>query len=863
MTRKTYLLGGLSAAALLTPNLALAQDAQDASEAQSSGINTIVVTAQKRAENVQDVPIAITAFGGDALAERNLSDVASLGNVSPSVTLDAGLPFSGSSAALGAFIRGIGQNDFAINTDPGVGVYIDGVYLARAYGANVDLPDVERVEILKGPQGTLFGRNTIGGAISVVTRDPGDSFAVKGAVTAGRYNRLDANASIDVPLTEDLAALVTFSTKNRDGYYRRIPYTQSTPFVTDRNEDFREAGYSTSDDEGGEDIWSTRVKLMYRGDRVTVRLTGDYTRVDQSSLPNSVLGLTTGPGAFAGLNQFNLGPAFGFPTQTALDVITGTSGFNFAGLYNFCIGATPGEIAARSAGNLCGARGTPLNPGSVLPGLGSVNVDGDPTNDRLPWDDRWISNDPNSGFASGPSFSEVTNWGFSGIVDFDITDDMQLRSITGYRELNQSYGFDGDNSPLAMLHISGETDQWQFSEELQLTGSLLGDSLNFVLGGYYFKEEGDERGWANFAAGAAIQVEGPVSIATENLAAFGQIDWRINDLIGITVGGRYTHEDKDFEAGQVDYNGFSYKLFNCTDYNSEVLPCPTILGFPNANDPLRFYPAGTQSKSFNNFSPKFGVQLHPNEGVMVYGSFSQGYKAGGWSTRLEQPVAVAPDFAEEEASTWELGVKADLLNRRLRANLAAFTTQYSDIQLLFQDGASPLIRNAGEARIKGVELELTAQPVDVLTITAAMGYIDARLTSILSGSISPPNQFQAGLIVGAQLPKVPEWKINISPRLELPLGNGGSIISVLDYTHLSSTWNDSQRTFLLRRPATDMLNGSVTYEEPDGRWRISVGGTNITGERYIVNGFAQLQGGIIYGSYNRPAEWYASFGFDF
>lgn len=176
----------------------------------------IVVTAQRRAQNVQDVPIAISAFGGQSLTERAVTNITALGNLAPSTTLTAGAPFSGSSAVLSAFIRGIGSNDFRVNLDPGVGVYLDGVYLARTIGANVDLPDVERVEILKGPQGTLFGRNTIGGAISVVTRNPTDEFSVRGDVTTGRFNRLDAQASINVPVAENLNSLVTFALRNRE-----------------------------------------------------------------------------------------------------------------------------------------------------------------------------------------------------------------------------------------------------------------------------------------------------------------------------------------------------------------------------------------------------------------------------------------------------------------------------------------------------------------------------------------------------------------------------------------------------------------------------------------------------------------------
>jgi outer membrane receptor protein involved in Fe transport len=216
----------VSIVAMAVPGLVHAQEAggRSAGGNDAGGIQEIVVTAQKRAESVQDVPIAISAFGGAALRERAVGDVAQLSNAAPNVTLDAGTPFSGSSSVLSAFIRGIGANDFAMNIDPGVGIYLDGVYLARTVGANLDLPDVERIEVLKGPQGTLFGRNTIGGAISVVTRTPGDKPAFQGDVTTGRYNRIDVRGYADLPLSDTLKSSVTFSVKNRDGYQKRILY---------------------------------------------------------------------------------------------------------------------------------------------------------------------------------------------------------------------------------------------------------------------------------------------------------------------------------------------------------------------------------------------------------------------------------------------------------------------------------------------------------------------------------------------------------------------------------------------------------------------------------------------------------------
>lgn len=794
-------------------------------------VGEIVVTAQKRAENVQDVPIAITAISADLLASRGIQEISQISAITPNATLDAGTPFSGSDQVLAAFIRGIGANDFAANLDPGVGVYLDGVYLARTVGANLSLPDVERVEILKGPQGTLFGRNTIGGAISVVTRDPGHEFAIRGDATVGRFNRFGARASVDLPVSDTVRTSLTFATDQRDGYQKRVPFPTTQAFVSDDPASFPYTGYRTSDREGGADSWSVRGKVLFEAsDRLEVRLIGDYTRVDTSSSPNSVL---------------TVDPAFNFPN-------------NFAGIYNTCINTPTAVLTAIGLGQVCGPRGTSYNPSRQIGGLGGVNVDADPFNDRHAYDNRFLSPDPDVSYATGNSFNQMESWGLSGIVDFEVTPGIELKSITGYRELDWGVGVDLDGSPTQALEGAFSLNQSQFSQELQLLGSFLDDALNVVLGGYYFKEDAFLLDSVMFGQGL-LQVVGPSDLGTENFAFFGQVDWRINDLIGITVGGRYTEEDKTFIGGQRDENGFIYKLFGLP-----ISPAGAALaGFPVPSEPLRFYVDTLNEKKFSNFSPKVGVQLHPSEDVMVYGSYSQGYKTGGWTTRLSAPLNFAPDFNEEKAKTWEIGIKSQLLDRRLQLNAAVFSTDYEDIQLTFTQGVSPTFQNAGNARIKGFEVELQAVPVEGLNINGSVGYIDSKFTEVLPGAVVPPNLYQLGVNVGSELPKTPEWQLNLSPSYTVDLGNSGEIRGVVSWTHTTRVYNDVERTLLLSRPKNDMLDASITYEAPGGDWALTGGVTNILDERVLVSGAANLGAGIIFGTYNRPREWYLRLGFDF
>jgi len=827
-----------------------------ADRARSGGIEEIVVTAQKRKENVQDVPIAISAFGARALNERAVGDVSQLSGITPNVTLDASTPFSGSSAVLGATIRGIGSNDFAFNIDSAVGVYLDGVYLGRSIGANQDLLDVERIEVLKGPQGTLFGRNTIGGAISIVTTTPGNQFHVKGDLTAGSFERMQVRGLVEVPLVDGLSSSVAFGILNRKGYQKRVPYPGAIG-VAESHTRFGAAHYETGSRQGGDNSWSLRGKLRWNnGGPITATLSADYTNIDQDSTPSTLLAVTAIPGPFAGVAANNI-------PGTALDVTTGSSGFLFAGLYNFCIGATSAEIAARNAQNLCGPRSS-VDGYNTLPGLGSVNVDGDPTNNRLPYDNRWVNTDIDKTWADGPNYSKLKQGGAALDLTAKLSDAISLRSISSLRKVDFTAGVDLDNSPIPMLQVSFIVDQQQWSQEVQLLGNFLDKSLNVVLGGYAFGEKGDLHDYVTFSTGL-LQVDGPGKVDTTAYAAFGQIDWRVSNLIGFTLGGRYTKEDKQYDGQQADVNGFNYKLFNCMATRPDGLPdpaCAAALGFPIPNEPFRYYPAQPNTQKFDNFSFKAGVQVHPTEHVMLYGSFSQGYKTGGWTTRLSNPLPAAPTFGEEKAETWEVGVKSKLFDRLLQLNAAAFTTQYDGIQLNFQQGVSPSIQNAGNARIKGVEVEATAVPGGGFSVTGSIGYLDAHYIDVLPPAQVAPNPFQAGVFAGASLPKAPSWKINVAPRYETSLGNA-SLVFVADWTHTTSMRNDTEGTWLIMRPVTDIVNASVTYRPHGGKWSLTAGGTNVTNARYLVTGQAQIAGGAIYGTYSRPAEWYARLGFEF
>jgi iron complex outermembrane receptor protein len=721
----------------------------------------------------------------------------------------------------------------------------------------------------------LFGRNTIGGAISIVTHDPGKEFRFKGDVTLGKFGLIQTRGTVDIPLAESLFSSISFSTKNRKGYLKRLAYPgastfASTPITSFRADNYQNAGLG---DEGGDNSWNLRGKLKYNnGGAFRATFSGDYTNVDQDQIANKLIS---------------------------------TTGVVFAGTYNCAIAGTiaaPGDTTTCGGGPpafaYIGQPGSTNNIGGLtgindLPSIFAVNVDGNPNNNRLPYDNRFVTNNIDTSYANGNNYSKLKSYGGSATFEYDLSDTATIKSITAFRKLAWHTGMDLDGSPLNFLNVSFEMNQKQFSQELQLAGSAMDKKLNYVLGAYYFKESGNLHDWVTFAEGL-LQVDGPNDLSTKNYAFFGQVDYKFTERLGITLGGRYTHEDKSFEGFQSDNNGLTYKIFSflgangiplgvglpvptaCANISAGIsAACQALAGFPNPGEPLRYYIAGTQNKVFKNFSPKVSLQYHPSDDVMLYGTWSKGYKTGGWTTRLSNPLPFAPGFTPEKATTYELGIKSQLLDRHLQINAAAFQTDYAGIQLNSQKGISPTIQNAGNAKIKGFEVEVVAAVADGLTLNASVGYTDAKYSYVCgeggnfaafclgNTSFLPQSPFQAGVKKGDPLPKAPKWKFNFSPRYQVELGNGGKIVLLADYTHTSGLWNDTERTYFLYRAPTDLLNGSVTYKDPGEHWDVTLGMTNITDARYLTNGQAQIAGGLFYGTYSRPREWYAKLGLKF
>jgi iron complex outermembrane receptor protein len=788
-------------------------------------LEEVVVTAQKRSESIQQVPIAITAFSESTLRAKGITDIHGLSALTPNVNLDQGSPFSGSNSVLSASIRGIGQDDFAFNLDPGVGVYVDGVYFARTVGANQSLLDVERIEILKGPQGTLFGRNTIGGAISIVTRTPGSEFSIQTQATGGSYNRRDVSVLADIPLAASLLSTITVATQYQDGYQRRIPYPSPTPYVSDPVGALHSSGTETFDTQGGTNQQTVRAKVVWKpADSLTATIAGDWTHTNQPSTASTVLQTVT---------QFSQGGTFG-------------------PFFNDCLLGLPPATAL-----ICGPRGVVGTP------LWQANLN--PATTRLLYGSAVThTGNIDTTYANGQNFDKLDSYGAAITVDWDVNSTFKFRSITGSRRLHWTSGLDADGSPIDFFELSFAEGQHQFSQELQLIGDLFDSKLKLVAGLYYFDEGGYIHDFVTFGGGL-LQVDGPNELETRSYAAYLHADYKVTDKIGLTLGGRFSEDRKTFTGGQQDLNGFVYKVSTCYPYNASAsligapanLTCQQVLGYPNPNNPLQVYPYGENHQNFNEFTPTLGAQYHFTDEVMAYVSYAKGFKTGGWTTRLEVPLppgSPAPSFGPETDRTYELGLKSEWFDRQLIVNAATFLSHYDGIQLTYQISSSPVTQNAGNADIKGVELEVQSLLNSHFSLSGNIGYLDAKYTEI--------NQY-ALAYTGRSLPKTPRLKFSLSPDVHTHLPNGATLRLGVDYTHTSEMFNDVQNTPLLSRPKVDMFNASTAIVAPNGRVTFTVGGTNLTDRRYVTTGQPQVAGGVVFGTYNAPREWYATIGFKY
>ncbi len=476
----------LLAAAIVASVLSAPSTILMAAEPETAVLQEVTVTARKREERLLDVPIAVTAVSAEAIEAQSMRSLSDVTYAVPSLSIAGGGTDAGGTGNGVVFIRGIGQVDYANSIDPGVGTYVDGVYLGRAVGGNLDLPDVQQIEVLRGPQGTLFGKNTMGGAVNLTTKRPSFANDASIAATFGEDKRMDFEFQGDLKFSDALAGRLVAAHRQKDGYIKR---------------------FYGGDPVGEEKTTVVRGKLEYRpDDTLDILLSGDYTKAGGSLGKVTRIFDPAKVGDFLGSLWNDVPAAF-------------IADFFDDGIPN---GSSPP------------IPGLPTVPFSVIEGERI-----DPANDH---------NTLRQTGAVGPRKNDYKIWGGSIRVEkqFDAT---TLRSVTAYRSIDSSVGGDEDGQKANISFAEWGDKQHQFSQELNLFGSSAGKKLDWLLGAYYFREDAASDQIINQDL-PWFMVDIQFGTKVKSYAGFGEGTWHFNDQWSATAGVRYTSEDKDFYASQ-------------------------------------------------------------------------------------------------------------------------------------------------------------------------------------------------------------------------------------------------------------------------------------------------------------------------
>jgi iron complex outermembrane receptor protein len=819
-------------------------------------LEEVVVTARKREESLQDTPVSITAFSGEALEQLHVDRLDAVAQFTPNLVFDTGTTFSGGTSAAAVFIRGIGQQDFTLNAEPGVGIYLDGVYIATSIGSVLDLVDIERVEVLRGPQGTLFGRNTIGGAISVTSQRPDETLHGDLRVTAGAYDRIDARGSVNVPLSDVLYAKIAATTSNREGFVDS-PNALSGDKLGDVNRDaFRGA------------------LRFVPNERFEADLSADYTRQREDGVPNVLVNAYPGTSlALIGSLADPTSPSF-LPPPAPLPPPS------FVDLHNLLATVPLGE-----QGGIAG----------LFPGVVPNPVFGQPTigpGDVMDIDDDDIFN---------PSVLDLSSdtdiWGVALTLSYDL-DWATVKSITSYREMEADVGFDTGAVAQTIAHLANGYDSDQFSQELQLSGVAFGDRLTWLAGFYYFDQDGLHLD--HLVDFTPVQVFSGTKIENRSIAGFGQATFDVTDKLAVTFGMRYTDESKDFIVPEDCFDLrepvalFDGTVVECAQMhtvvdpkflnagflsfvNAPVFPAPggrfcclpvadaegnLVSLVPGLTPGFELLPRGTTEQSVTDWTPHASLVYRWSEDFMTYFSYSEGFKAGGFVQRVFPPRTEPPSFDPETAKVYEGGFKWTTLANRLQVNAAGFHTDYEDLHVQVNDGVAAVTRNAAAAEINGFELELSALPARGWLVQAGVGYLDAEYTELEEANLVT-DLYVLGL--DSELVNAPEWSTSVGIQYDYPIPRfGGEITTRIDWSYRSEIYKDALNFPELRQDGYHLLDLAMIYRSADDTWEVSVFGKNITDERYIVSGYANaLTYGTAFATLGRPAEWGVSFAYHF
>lgn len=680
----------------------------------SAELEEVVVMAQKRNQSLQDVPVAVSVMSGEKVAQNNIVSLEQFSQFIPNVTI------TDSTAGEQLFIRGLGSGANE-GFEQSVGTYVDGIYYGRGRSAKTGFVDLERVEVLKGPQGVLFGKNTIAGAINITTRNPSDEFEA-GLKLGYEFEHEEKliQGVLSGPVTDTFGLRLAVRSTEHDGWMENTFLNQN----------------STEKDE------------------LAARLTGVWQPASNLEIATKLQ-----------YTDLKLG-------DTAVQLVD-------------CSDALRATVAGVDDCRFDNKTTISLN-----------SPDGE-----------------NSGFEDNETFS-------AGITaEWELDNGFIITSVTGYTELESRQALEIDFTHLDILSAAPRDEEFDnFSQELRIA-SPLGETLEYILGVYY--ERSDLFRTNSFNVGPITRV-GASQQDGESTAFFGSLTWRFDEYWSATFGGRYTDDEKDLRKTQ----------FFAAPKTTDPLPIPSVPGLGTRHDV-------EHDRSDSDFSPTVTLTWTPNQDLLFYATYAQGFKAGGFDFSSGQGDLDIIEFDPEEVESFELGAKTSFFDNSMQFNVAVFHSEFSDLQVSTFDGQfALLVGNAAEAVTDGLELDLRWALSERLTAAFAVAFLDAEYDSYETAqctadqtAATPAGQPCLQDMSGKDLSFAADFSGNLSLNYQRPIGSGLHLRASTDVNFTDDYWVAGDADPRSLEDGYAKLNARASLEAADADWSVGLLALNITDEK--------------------------------
>ena len=768
--RKRTLVAAAMAAQLAIAPFALAQVASTdlgTPGAADDGLHEVIVTARRTSENLQQTPISITALTAEDIAQRGLTNVLDVAAEAPSLTLMPGGNYSGKSAL--TYIRGVGQDQFTYAFEPGVGFYVDDVYYGTVYGSIFSLADISNIQVLRGPQGTLFGKNNEGGAILLYTPEPkgDDSGAVE--VGYGSYHREFFKGNFDVPLIADTLSLrVSGATNNMDGYVNRVDFACANPSLAGNLKPATSTPGCVVGTEGGDNESSLRAALKWTvNENLSVILRGEiFDDRSEAGVEDTLVQNAAQPGSqTADYNQNVAIPLYGVGVSSP-SFVTGKPFRSYSSYTN-----------------------------------------------------------PGDGYSVQPINHEMFR-SISGTVDWNSPFGIRVKNIVAYQKYHSEFA-NTDGTPIPTYLEDNVLDHHQFSEELQLSGKLMNDHLEWIAGAYYYTSYGVYGGHIELPT---QEIVGPGVLPFAPNGAYG-LNFNLDDPTREHTTSGFVHGVYHFTDKLSGELGARYS----TEEKSQVFNHTYTVTVPD--NPL--FPAGTSvygpgaggTTSLNRVDPKLALQYQWTADLMTYAQYSTGYKSGGINPKPVLATDIVP-FQPEHLTAYEIGLKSEWFNHHLMVNTDAFLSDYRNLQLSEflpppEGDGGTIVVNTGHARIEGLELDTQARLFTGFSLDGSLSYLNYRTLSLGSagGQVGGPT-------LTTRPPYIPRWKGSLGAQYVYGLGNAGSLTGRVDGSYQSLVYFDLANTPAGAQSGYGLVNGRLQWDDANSKWSIAVEVRNAANKLY-------------------------------